>query len=818
MTAPLQTLLKFDPPPILKEFVASYVQGDLFYDWVCGPVGCLPCDSEFLTPSGWKRMDVWAPGDEVAVYDPATRLVRFETARHVRGPASEPFYRFAMGSVCMDLSPDHRVLYEDHRGVMRVDTAKRCAQKPSTRLIPTTFGLDRDDFVMSDAWIRLRVAFSADGHLPAAGFKACVTVRKERKKARLRELLTACGLEWVEKTYSGRPTETSFRFSREGFDKSLAFVWALSSRQLAVVVEECLLWDGLADHAERRYYTTVAANADAIQFAAHAIGLRARIKAVDDPRGEGWRTHYTVSIRTGDNAKNRVRLRNTTEVSRRDAPDGMQYCFETSTGFFVARCRGDVFVTGNSAKTTNLFVKLVYMASLQQPSPDGIRRTRAVVVRNTRQLLRDTTIVSFTRWFRPGEAGYWSSRTDLNFMLRVGDVECEILFRPLDTPEDVHRVLSLEVTFAIIDEFVHIPRAIIESLSGRLGRWQADGGVTPATNWGMWGASNTATEDNWWYDFLHDASVVQKIERADIEPIDMPREELRRHLERLRNKRIVRYFLQPSAFTEHAENVDRLPGQRSYYDKLIVGKTAAWIKQFVEAEWGYSASGKPVVPGFSLDVHVAGATRRAVYDPLLPLVVGFDPGLAGTAAVFGQLDEDSRLMVLGELTASGMPTDRFLTTRFAPYLHNRFPGARVVFAPDPASENQGQARGESVVSVIRRHYEARTETNNRFGLRLDAIEHYVSRLTPRGPALVVDAVACPQLTRALRGGWRYEIDQKRDALKGPRPEKNPSSHIGDAFGYLCRYFHRQGQRQERIDRAMSAPRPRAAARGTYAIG
>ena len=58
------------------------------------------------------------------------------------------------------------------------------------------------------------------------------------------------------------------------------------------------------------------------------------------------------------------------------------------------------------AKTTSLFLKLIYLASLQAPSPDGVRRTRAVVVRNTRQLLRDTTIVSFTRWFRAGEVGF----------------------------------------------------------------------------------------------------------------------------------------------------------------------------------------------------------------------------------------------------------------------------------------------------------------------------------------------------------------------------------------------------------------------------
>jgi hypothetical protein len=134
------------------------------------------------------------------------------------------------------------------------------------------------------------------------------------------------------------------------------------------------------------------------------------------------------------------------------------------------------------------------------------RRSRAVVVRNTGNQLNDTTLSSWFYWFKPGQAGTWEA-TKKNFTLRFGDVECEVMFRPLDTPQDIARVLSLEVTFAIIDEFVEIPRAIIDALSARVGRYPSavDGG---ATNWGMWGASNPSTEDNWWYDYLHNEKIV----------------------------------------------------------------------------------------------------------------------------------------------------------------------------------------------------------------------------------------------------------------------------------------------------------------------
>ena len=49
----------------------------------------------------------------------------------------------------------------------------------------------------------------------------------------------------------------------------------------------------------------------------------------------------------------------------------------------------------------------------------------------------------------------------------------------------------------------------------------------------------------------------------------------------------------------------------------------------------------------------------------------------------------------------------------------------------------------------------------------------------------------------FRSGWRYVIDTKRDTIKGAEPEKNAYSHPGDAFGYLCRYFHRQSERDAR---------------------
>lgn len=444
-----------------------------------------------------------------------------------------------------------------------------------------------------------------------------------------------------------------------------------------------------------------------------------------------------------------------------------------------------------SSKTTGLFFKLIYMAKLQKPSPDGIRRSRAVIVRNTAPQLRDTTLVSWGYWFKHGVAGEWKE-TAKTFILRFGDVECEVLFRPLDTPEDVARVLSLEVTFAILDEFVQIPREIVQALSARLGRYPSmkDGG---ATNWGMWGASNPDTEDNWWFDYLHDEAVVERITGALTVEAQRAKDTMAPDL------RNVRYYHQPSGFSPDAENLENLPGGRDYYVNQAIGKTKAWIKQFIEAEWGFSVSGQPVIAAFDADLHVAKS--KLLFNPQLPLIIGYDPGMSGSAMIFGQEDLHGRLLVFAELIQAQYSTERLISEKLQPFLRAKFPDARVIIAPDPAAANRAQSDAKSVVDTLKKHFTVSVESNNRFPLRLNAIEYYATRLTSQGPALQIDGKECPILVRALKGGWKYAMDKKHGVVNALEPEKNMYSHPGDGFGYLCRFLHKAADRAGRYTAA-----------------
>lgn len=445
-----------------------------------------------------------------------------------------------------------------------------------------------------------------------------------------------------------------------------------------------------------------------------------------------------------------------------------------------------------SGKTTGMFFKLVYMAQLQAKSPiDGVRRSRCVIVRSTMPQLRDTTIKSFNYWFKDGQAGKWKATTS-DFILRYGDVECEVMFRPLDTPDDVDRVLSLEVTFGIIDEFVQIPREIVEALSARCGRYppEIDGG---ATNWGMWGASNPGMEADWWYPMLEDHDLLPPGQESPTRTV---------HPDGTTTGNWT-YFRQPSGFDPGAENLGNLPGKATYYTSLKKGKTKHWIKQFIEVEWGYSMAGKPVFPMFDTRLHVA--TEPIYANRARTLLVGYDPG-KNSAMVLGQYDDSAgRVLILDEIVMENFATDRALAEKLKPLLRTKYLGFNVLIIPDPASSAQSQAvQGSSVVKELRKSFKVHEDTNNQIATRIDPAQYYMMRLTTDGPALLL-APNVIKLKRALVSGYRYTINKDGDS-KTDIPDKNSHSHVADAFTYLVRYC-RAGE--EKSSRKVPTRRPRA---------
>lgn len=410
-----------------------------------------------------------------------------------------------------------------------------------------------------------------------------------------------------------------------------------------------------------------------------------------------------------------------------------------------------------STKTTAGIMKIAYQAAKMAPCRDGIRRSKAVWVRNTREQLRDTSIPDFLNWFPDGMAGDYA-KTDYKFTLRFADVECEVLFRGLDDQNDVRRLLSLQASFAILDEFREINSAIFETIQGRLGRYpnKMMNGVGCKTDDGqenkhLWGMSNPPDMDTYWEKFLSEPP------------------------------KNAHCFFQPSGLSPDADWVQYLPDD--YYANLAEGKTDDWIDVYIHAKFGKTLAGRPVFRNFKSDYHVAKSALRPLKTMNRPLIVGMDFGLNPSCTI-NQMDAQARFLTFDALTSDGIGLTEFITKRLRPLLSSeKYAGIPILVVGDPAGWTRVQTDARSCADILlTMGFKAIPARTNNIVARLAAVDGFLARQIEGGPAHLIDPAAVP-LIRAMRGGYRYKLKKTGD--HEDTPEKNEHSHVADAHEYAC---------------------------------
>lgn len=414
-----------------------------------------------------------------------------------------------------------------------------------------------------------------------------------------------------------------------------------------------------------------------------------------------------------------------------------------------------------STKTTTGLIKIAYEAKRVAPCRDGIRRSRVCVIRNTREQLADTTIPDFLKWFPDGVAGAYL-KTERKFILRFDDVEAEVLFRGLDDSNDVRRLLSLQLSFGMLDEFREINMQIFDALQGRLGRYpdKSMNGVGCCDDLGnqidkVWGSTNPPDGDTPWEEYL-----VEPPKNAEV-------------------------FFQPSGLAPEADWLEYL--KPDFYSNLAEGKSEDWIDVYIHAKFGKSLAGKPVFRSFSRDRHVSAAIQVQSQLTDTPLLIGFDCGLNPTA-VMGKVFYDGRLLIHHAITGhtGGMGALRFCREILKPLIANRFPGQRCVVIMDPAGFTRAQTDERSVADILKAEgFTVKPARTNSIVARVAAVENFLSRTVEGGkPMLVIDAENCGLLVKALAGKYRYKV--KKDGDQEDTPEKShPWSDVADALQYLC---------------------------------
>ncbi|AAK94379.1 terminase large subunit [Myxococcus phage Mx8] len=209
-----------------------------------------------------------------------------------------------------------------------------------------------------------------------------------------------------------------------------------------------------------------------------------------------------------------------------------------------------------SGKSSGCVVEIPRRAAEQAPGPDGVRRTRFAVIRNTYRELKDTTRKTFEQWV-PALSGRWHEQ-DFTFTVDkpLSDgthMHCEVLFRALDRPEHVKKLLSLELTGAYVNEARQVPKAILDVLCSRVGRYpsKAQGG---ATWFGVWMDTNPWHTGHWGYKLFT---------KALPEGYEL--------------------FEQPSGRAPDAENLENLPV--GYYERQVAGKDAEWVAEYIDSKY-----------------------------------------------------------------------------------------------------------------------------------------------------------------------------------------------------------------------------------------
>lgn len=428
-----------------------------------------------------------------------------------------------------------------------------------------------------------------------------------------------------------------------------------------------------------------------------------------------------------------------------------------------------------SGKSTVMVVEMLRRACEQTPGPDGIRRTRGVIVRNTLGQLLTTSLETIKTVIPPEIMTYKVSTHTVH--IRFNDVDSEWILLPLDTPDNVRRLLSLEITFAWLSELREIPVKILEDVLGRCGRFPSK--MRGGPSWyGVFGETNSFSEDDAWFNRLE----------LDRNPS-------------------WGYFVQPGARDPGAENLGNL--QPDYYADLIENNTPEWTEQYIDNKVTPSLSGEAVFrASFRPTFHVSETILQPV--PHTMLITGMDFGRS-PAAVITQMDPRGRILVLAESISENMGIEQFCATQFRPIIaESQFARLPIGVVGDPAGRIRSQIGEESIFDALKRlGLSAQPAQTNAIDPRLRAVERWFLQQRDGGPAIVISP-RCENLIRALRAKYRYA--KRKDGQLHPEPVKDhPWSDIADALqyavlGHSTRVTARF-MRPRRDDSRTQAPRP-----------
>lgn len=438
--------------------------------------------------------------------------------------------------------------------------------------------------------------------------------------------------------------------------------------------------------------------------------------------------------------------------------------------------KSDAFVAGimgpiGSGKSVCCVMKLVRNLQKQTRQKDGWIKRRTAIIRNTYPELKTTTIKTWHQWIPASYGNYRESGPPTHHIVDAGQkIDWEVIFIALDRPDDVRKLLSLELSDAWINEAREVPKAILDGLTGRVGRFprREEGGCTDPQ---IMLDTNPPDSDHWWYRLAEEPTPEDVEMLADLE------QQLRDVGSLRADQSLFEWYRQPGGRAPNAENLQNLdPG---YYLKASANKKPEWIKVYVDGEYGFVLDGKAVYPEYRDQIHC----KTFEANPRLFLHVGMDFGLT-PAAVFGQQMPNGQWRKRTELVTDNMGIVRFAEL-VKTHLAQQYPTFKIgSITGDPAGNARGADERTVFDILFAAGLKAQPASTNDPTLRIEATRTPMTRLIDGEPGMVVHP-DCRVLRKGYAGGYNYKrVQIGGDEKYRDMPDKNIYSHVCDADQYL----------------------------------
>lgn len=388
----------------------------------------------------------------------------------------------------------------------------------------------------------------------------------------------------------------------------------------------------------------------------------------------------------------------------------------------------------------------------------------------TSRQLFDTTMKTFFEWLPPSEFGTYNvtnyQYTIDKIALADGTkVHIEVNFRPLDKPEDVRNLLSLELTGAWLNEIREMVRPIVDGIEGRVKRFPPENEEGRAWS-GVIADTNPPDTESWIYDLFE--------RQTKEDPLIASKYEV---------------FRQPSGRSAAAENLPYLDDD--YYTQLAIGKDPEYIKVYIDGDYGYTRDGKPVWYNYSDVLHCAEQEIQPI--PGLPLILAFDFGMHN-AAVIGQPTIRGGMNILYEWYEPDIGLRRFIRDIVRPVLFAKYRNMMIITTGDPTGIKRQDTDERSCFLELRANgFPVTAAPTNTWIPRYNAVDNYLTKMLKGKPAFQLSP-NCTILRRGFKGDYKFK---KLSSLWGGKsserysevPDKTGKSgecsHVQDCMQYVC---------------------------------